>query len=65
MRAQVPEDEDDVASVVSRGDLLRLARDASAFLGSAEPEEDAGSEMKSMSMRAPVRPRFEEEEEEG
>jgi hypothetical protein len=59
----VPEDEDDMASVVSRGDLMRLARDASAFLGSSEPEEDAGSEMKSM--RAPVRPRFAEDEEDG
>jgi hypothetical protein len=57
----VPEDEDEIAAVVSRGDLMRLARDASKFLGNAEPEEDPGSEMKAM--RPPVRPRFAEDDE--
>jgi hypothetical protein len=60
-RRQLPEDEDEIASVMSRGDIMRLARDASRFLGTAEPEEAPGSEMKPM--RAPTRPRFDEEDE--
>ena len=60
---QVPEDEDDMAAVISRGDLRRLARDASALLGQGEPEEAPGSEMKPMG--APRRPRFDEDDEDG
>ena len=60
---QLPEDEDDLASVMSRGDIRRLARDASALLGQGDADEAPGSEMKPMG--APRRPRFEEEDEEG
>ena len=60
---QVPEDEDDAAGAASRSDLLRLARDASVFLGASEPEESAGAEMKSL--RPPVRPRFDEDDDDG
>jgi hypothetical protein len=60
---QVPEDEDDMAAVISRGDLRRLARDASALLGQGDPEDAPGSEMKPMG--APRRPRFDEDDEDG
>ena len=59
--AQLPEDEDELASVMSRGDVRRMARDASIFLGTAEPEEAPGSEMKTL--RAPQHARFAEDEE--
>ena len=59
--AQLPEDEDELASVMSRGDVRRMARDASIFLGTAEPEEAPGSEMKTL--RAPAhQARFAEDE---
>jgi hypothetical protein len=48
---------------MSRGDIRRLARDASVFLGTAEPEEAPGAEMKSMRPPA-MRPRFAEDDEE-
>ncbi len=60
---QVPEDEDDMAAVISRGDLRRLARDASALLGQGDHEDAPGSEMKPMG--APRRPRFDEDDEDG
>ena len=57
---QLPEDEDEMPSVVSRGDLMRLARDASALFG--QSTEESGSEMHHM--RAPSqapRPRLDDE----
>ena len=58
--SQLPEDDDELPSVVSRGDLMRMARDASAMLG-GQPEAPVEAELQHM--RAPTqaaRPRLDD-----
>ena len=64
---QLPDDEDEdtggaLSGAISRGDLLRMARDASVYLGAVPEEPAPGAELRPL--RAPaLRPRFTADEE--
>ena len=63
--AQLPEDDDEMPSVVSRGELMRMARDASAMLG-GQPQAPVEAELQHM--QAPTqaaRPRLRSVDDEG
>ena len=65
---QLPDDEEEdtggaLSGALSRGDLLRMARDASVYLGAVPEEPAPGAELRPMRAPALIRPRFTADEE--